>query len=269
MMIVKCWNVRGLNSPLKQHEVVNLMKKSKVDVCGLLETKLSLPKVLSLQKFRLKKWKFISNAASSSSARIVVLWNPSTVSVDMVGSSSQGLHVLVRSLVSQVELHITFVYGLHTIVARRALWDSLRDWCPLSPWMILGDFNSFLSQDDKLNGSAVSMYETADLNKCCLDLGLYDLSYTGCHFSWSNGSVWSKLDRVLVNPHWSSLHSTAHVHFGNQGAFSDHSPVLVRLDPQVPGQRSFKFFNMWASHTDFLHTVSECWQNAVTACSGR
>ncbi|KAJ6377603.1 hypothetical protein OIU76_026557 [Salix suchowensis] len=204
---------KGLNSPLKQHEVVNLMKKSKVDVCGLLETKLSLPKVLSLQKFRLKKWKFLTNAASSSSARIVVFWNRSTASVDMVGSSSQGLHVLVRSLVSQVELHISFVYGLHTIVARRTLWDSLRDWCIPGPWMVLGDFNSLLSQDDKLNGSAVSMYETADLNKCCLDLGLYDLSYTGCHFSWSNGSVWSKLDRVLVNPHWSSLHSTAHVHF--------------------------------------------------------
>ncbi|KAJ6291204.1 hypothetical protein OIU76_023294 [Salix suchowensis] len=263
MMIVKCWNVRGLNSPLKQHEVVNLMKKSKVDVCGLLETKLSLSKVLSLQKFRLKKWKFLSNVASSSFARIVVFWNPSSVSVDLVGSSSQGLHVLVKSLVSQVEFHITFVYGLHTIVARRALWDSLRDWCLPSPWMVLGDFNSLLSQDDKLNGTAVSMYETADFNKCCLDLGFYDLSYTGCHFSWSNGSVWSKLDRVLVNPHWSSLHSTAHVHFGNQGAFSDHSPVLVRLDPLVPGQRSFKFFNMWASHSDFLHTVSEGWQNVV------
>lgn len=262
-MIVQCWNVRGLNSPLKQHEVVNLMKKSKVDVCGLLESKLSLSKVLSLQKLRLKKWKFLANVASSSSARIVVFWNPSSVSVVLVGSSSQGLHVLVKSLVSQVEFHISFVYGLHTIVARRALWDSLRVWCPPGPWMVLGDFNSLLSQDDKLNGSAVSMYETADFNKCCLDLGLSDLNYTGCHFSWSNGSVWSKLDRVLVNPHWSSLRSTAQVHFGNQGAFSDHSPVLVRLDPLVPGQRSFKFFNMWASHSDFLHTVSESWQNTV------
>ena len=121
MMIVKCWNVRGLNSPLKQHEVVNLMKKSSVDVCGLLETKLSLAKVLALQKFRLKKWNFLTNAAPSSMARIVVFWNPSTVSVDMVSSSSQGLHVCVRSLVSQISFHVTFVYGLHTIVARRSL----------------------------------------------------------------------------------------------------------------------------------------------------
>ncbi|KAJ6365127.1 hypothetical protein OIU76_029990 [Salix suchowensis] len=240
------------------------MKKSSVDVCGLLETKLSLSKVLTLQKFRLKKWNFLTNAATSSMARIVVFWNPSTVSVDMVSSSSQGLHVLVRCLVSQVEFHITFVYGLHTIVARRSLWDSLCEWCPPGPWMVLGDFNSLLNQDDKLNGNAVSVYESTDFNKCCLALGLYDLNYTGCHYTWTNSSVWSKLDRVLVNPFWSSLHRIAHVHFGNQGAFSDHSPVLIRLDSQAIEHQIFKFFNMWASHTDFLHTVSEGWQQAVS-----
>ena len=263
MMIIKCWNVRGLNSPLKQHEVVNLMKKSSVDVCGLLETKLSLSKVLALQKFRLKQWNFLSNATQSSMARIVIFWNPTTVSVDLVHVSSQGLHVCVRSLVSQICFHITFVYGLHTIAARRSLWDNLCDWSPPGPWLVLGDFNSLLSQADKLHGCDVSQYETADFHKCCLALGLYDLNYTGCHFTWTNGLVWSKLDRVLVNPFWSSLHRVAHVHFGNQGAFSDHSPALVRLDPQVIGQRSFKFFNMWASHTDFLHTVSESWQLEV------
>ena len=103
------------------------MKKSSVDVCGLLESKLSLSKVLVLQKLRLKKWNFLTNAAQSSWARIVVFWNPFTVSVDMVSSSPQGLHVCVRSLVSQISFHITFVYGLHTVVARRSLWDSLRD----------------------------------------------------------------------------------------------------------------------------------------------
>ena len=40
-MKIYCWNVRGLNSPLKQYEVVNLMKKNKLDVCGLIETKLA------------------------------------------------------------------------------------------------------------------------------------------------------------------------------------------------------------------------------------
>ena len=130
-MIIHCWNVRGLNSPLKQHEVVSLMKKNKVDVCGLLETKLRSSKVEALQKFRLKSWKFMTNVVASSTTRIVIFWNPSTVKVDFVDCSAQGVHVVINSLV--ISFHATFVYGLHTIVDRRDLWDSLCMWCSSGP----------------------------------------------------------------------------------------------------------------------------------------
>jgi hypothetical protein len=46
--------------------------------------------------------------------------------VDLVDCSSQGIHVVLRCLVSHISFHVSFVYGLHTIVARRDLWDSLR-----------------------------------------------------------------------------------------------------------------------------------------------
>jgi hypothetical protein len=90
-----------------------------------------------------------------------------------------------------------------------------------------------LSPADKHNGEAVSSYEISDFRDCCFDLGLHDVNFTGCHFSWTNGSVWSKLDRVLINPSWSSLQRLTHVHFGSPGAFTDHSPAVVRLDPYV------------------------------------
>uniref|UniRef100_A0A6N2LM18 Reverse transcriptase domain-containing protein n=1 Tax=Salix viminalis TaxID=40686 RepID=A0A6N2LM18_SALVM len=157
------------------------MKKNKVDVCGLLETKLRSSKVEALQKFQLKRWKFWTNVVASSTARIIIFWNPSTVKVVFVNCSAQGVHVVISSLVSQVSFHATFVYGLYTIVDRRDLWASMRMWCPSGPWLVLGDFNSILSQDDKLNGNVVSM------------------------------------------------------------------------------RHSFKFFNIWTSHVDFLTTVSENW----------
>ncbi|KAJ6372111.1 hypothetical protein OIU76_026577 [Salix suchowensis] len=74
----------------------------------------------------------------------------------------------------------------------------------------------------------------------------------------------SKIDRVMVNPLWSSLHQSAHVHFGNQGAFSDHSFATVRINPQDKGQHSFKFLNMWSIHADFSSTVSEGWKMEVS-----
>jgi hypothetical protein len=129
--------------------------------------------------------------------------------------------------------------------------------------MVLGDFNSMLSSADKHNGVAISSYEISNFQECCFDLGLYDVNFTGCHFSWTNGSVWSKLDRVLINPSWSSLQRLTHVRFGFPGAFTDHSPAAVHLDPYVQGRRNFKFFNMWATHNQFLEVVSSHWSSPV------
>ncbi|KAJ6352919.1 hypothetical protein OIU76_002021 [Salix suchowensis] len=109
-------NIVGLNSPLKQHEVVNLMKKKKVDVCGLLENKMSSSNVESMQKLRWKHWKLLTNVAMSSSPKIVIFWNPSTVMVDLVDCSSQGIYVVLRCLVSHISFHVTFVYGLHMLL---------------------------------------------------------------------------------------------------------------------------------------------------------
>jgi hypothetical protein len=120
-MIIYSWNVRGLNNPLKQHEVVGLMKKYRMDICGLLETKLTISRVASLHRLRLRDWKYISNVDTASIARIVVFWNPSTVSVDMISSTAQALHLSVHSLISHYRFHITFVYGFHSISARRPL----------------------------------------------------------------------------------------------------------------------------------------------------
>jgi len=55
-VIIYSWNIRGLNNPLKQHEVVSLMKKHKIDMCGLLETKLLASRVDYLHKFQLRHW---------------------------------------------------------------------------------------------------------------------------------------------------------------------------------------------------------------------
>jgi exonuclease III len=71
-MLIHCWNVRGLNNPLKQHEVVNLMKKNRTDVCGLVETKLISSKVSFMHRFRLGNWKFLTYVGAANNARILV-----------------------------------------------------------------------------------------------------------------------------------------------------------------------------------------------------
>ncbi|XP_011011497.1 PREDICTED: uncharacterized protein LOC105116044 [Populus euphratica] len=68
---------------------------------------------------------------------------------------------------------------------------------------------------------------------------------------------------MLINPSWSSLHRLTHVHFEPPGAFTDHSPAAVRLDHYAQGRRNFKFFNMWATHDQFLQVISSCWSSPI------
>ena len=219
-----------------------------------------MPKVACMHKLRLKTWKFVSNAEAAAYARIIVFWNPETVMVEMLHFSTQGIHVLITSLVQQFCFSATFIYGFNTITARRALWEDLRRWGTEDLWLLLGDFNSILSQEDKHNGELVSIYETLDFRECCSDLRIADLNSTGSHFTWTNGTIWTKIDRVMANPQWLSLQQMTHVHFGTPGAFSDHSPSTVQLGSrELCGKRNFKFFNMWAAHPQFLETISQHW----------
>ncbi|GFY87685.1 hypothetical protein Acr_05g0013240 [Actinidia rufa] len=70
------------------------------------------------------------------------------------------------------------------------------------PWILLGDFNNVLSNGERINGMPVTTYEIREFKECCYDLGLSDLRSTGAFFTWTNNSVWCKLDRVMVNNEW-------------------------------------------------------------------
>ncbi|KAL9401020.1 hypothetical protein Peur_004869 [Populus x canadensis] len=75
----------------------------------------------------LKNLRFFSNVEAAGIATIVVLWNLSMVKVDLIDLSTQAFHVSINSLESQYTFATTFVYDFNMIIARRQLWDDLRD----------------------------------------------------------------------------------------------------------------------------------------------
>ncbi|GFZ12807.1 hypothetical protein Acr_23g0011920 [Actinidia rufa] len=122
----------------------------------------------------------------------------------------------------------------------------------------------FLSGDEKLNGNPVTSYEVRDFQNCCYELGITDLRFSGVLHTWSNNSIWSKLDRAMVNEKWGQEGISAFSNFGLPGKYSDHSPCVVSLfGNNDHGASSFKFFNMWAHHADFLELVGISWSMRV------
>lgn len=154
------------------------------------------------------------------------------------------------------------VYELHSIVTWRTLWNVLLSMASarLSPWILLGDFNNVIFDDERMNGSLVKLYETRDFLNCVLSLGFVDVPSIGCRLTWTNIMMWSKLDKVMVNDAWLQLDLYVHAHFLPSGQESDHSPCVVSIEGQDGGTRSIsKFFDMLIDHEIGLEIVQQAW----------
>ncbi|XP_057958675.1 uncharacterized protein LOC131151447 [Malania oleifera] len=225
---------------------------------------MSLDKLKSMMQKKFSNWQQLNNFDLHDAGRIVILWDPLKVLVQTHHASPQAVHCTVKCLVSSNTFLCSFIYGYNSLVSRRPLWLDLVQTGSSStmPWMLLGDFNFFLKPVERRNGSPVSVYETKDINDCFNEVGLSDLNSSGCLITWSNGNVWSKLDRVVVNQCWLGTGWNSHAVFQFPGILSDHSVCLVNFfADQDLGALPFKFFNMWSTHADFMRIVKDVWEN--------
>lgn len=79
--------------------------------------------------------------------------------------------------------------------------DTISSWVS-EPWLLIGDFNSVLSLEDKQGGNAIIAYEIADFLSFIQVNAIEDMSSLECKYIWTNGHMCSKLDRVMMNKPW-------------------------------------------------------------------
>ena len=265
-MKIACWNIRGLNMPLKQNGVAHLLKQHSIDVMGVLETKLNQNKLQRIMRTKFGGWMHINNFHLHRAGRILVLWNPAKARLEELETTPQAIHCTITCKVTSITFHVSFIYAFHTIVSRRPLWENIQEVSSncTKPWVVIGDFNSVLSPDEKSNGTDVTPYEVKDFLECSLASGLSDIRSIGCFFTWSNNTVWSKIDRAMVNNLWLQAGFFGLANFLNAGCLSDHSPCIVSLlQEQKRSSKPFRFYNMWAMHDDFPKLVATNWSTPV------
>lgn len=190
-MIISSWNVRGLGSPLKHRYIVNSLRN--VSIATLLQTKINLINLTSLMKKKFGTWNYCHNLDCSPTARILVMWRQDRVDLKILNVNPQIIHCRVHCKIISLNCIISFVYGLHSIVRRRPLWNfiDLMGKDIDIPWLVVGDFNSIRTPNDKLNGAEVTAYEISDMNSCCYSANLFDLRSLGSPYTWTNGTVFS------------------------------------------------------------------------------
>ena len=112
----------------------------------------------------------------------------------------------------------TAVYASPRSVARHILWNNLIKVADLHnmPWVIAGDFNEPLMEDDKFGGRAVSVSRSLLFKEFLDKCNMIDIGFSGPRFTWPNkrevqALIQEKIDRFFVIPSWCVMYPDAKV----------------------------------------------------------
>ncbi|XP_027109243.2 uncharacterized protein [Coffea arabica] len=97
-----------------------------------------------------------------------------------------------------------------------------------------------------------------EFNSSMFTCGLSPVDFVGCPFTWTNCTVWQRLDRALINSRWAAAYSVTKVSHFPRGR-SDHAPLLIKAGSGLTVPPSFRFSNVWHRHPAFLEMVSTVW----------
>ncbi|KAK9683897.1 hypothetical protein RND81_10G173200 [Saponaria officinalis] len=238
----EAWNVRGLNVPLRQHEIKEFLAKNKAVVAGLLETRVKLANSNKIMN-KFLRYRCVGNYSAHYNGRIWVLWQESLVALDVLQVHDQLVHCKVLLRQSNLSIFVTFVHGYNDGLDRRCLWHELLSISSTIDlgWLVIGDFNVVRNVEDKIGKYPPTSWEMLDFNACVGQCNLDELLSHGGPFTWTNNQDGvdtgrSRLDWAFMNPLW----------------------VLL-----FPNDMVFKFLNCWIEHPNFYDVFSSAWSGHV------
>ncbi|PWA77070.1 RNA-directed DNA polymerase, eukaryota, Reverse transcriptase zinc-binding domain protein [Artemisia annua] len=220
-----------------------------------------------------KGWDWSSNGNfCRGGSRIILGWNVDAVDLNVVAMTDQVVHTFIRFKADKKELFCSFVYAHNKYTLRRPLWDNLGLHNQLVrnlPWCVLGDFNSALNLEDKVEGSSVIDIAMRDFKECVDANELVDINRSGLQFTWTqklrglDGTLW-KIGRIMANLGFLDSFAGAHAIFQPYRVF-DHSLAILHIPTMCKFKpRPFKFSNILVHNSKFKQQVQECRGTSVS-----
>lgn len=168
------------------------------------------------------------------------------------------------------ECIFTVVYAKCTESERLLLWDDIYQLAANmnTPWLVGGDFNAILNEEEKLGGLPIRPQECEDFAFCINSSEREEIRFKGSPFTWWNGRAgadcsFERLDRIMMNSEMQNWLTVSEVeHLSRIG--SDHAPMLLTLgDHHQKVQKPFRFLRFWIEQDNFMETVRENWKTDV------
>ncbi|KAJ8426356.1 LOW QUALITY PROTEIN: hypothetical protein Cgig2_021476 [Carnegiea gigantea] len=150
--------------------------------------------------------------------------------------SDQFIHCKATQNNTMKTFFITFVYGANHEL--RPLWEDLMHIAKEmdEAWYVLGDFNAVLYPGDRMGGTD-------------------ELRNNGPYYTWTNKTIWTRIDRGFVNTYWYNAFDICQLNYMAY-SLSDHIAMVLNF-PWCPKPKpSFQFCNMWIRDPNFLPLMS-------------
>lgn len=260
------WNCRGAGSPDTIRYVIRLSCDHKPNILFLMETR-----VPSVQARRILRRSHFTQLAAVEvrgfAGGLWCFWDDQAIRIRVLSFTAQLLNIALITNDSISNL-ISLVYASPSASIREQLYKYVENMAYYVniPWILVGDFNMVLSQEDKRGGRPVG----AAVDRMQRMIDEYDLiehAFSGHRFTWSNGQLGRFLIEQRLDQAWANR--TWHLKFQSSTLqhltllYSDHSPLLptTQVSPQDtnPG-RIFKFQANWMDHPDFAAFMASAWK---------
>ena len=260
------WNSRGALKPNFQGHIRNLVQEHNPAILVVMETKLGGDKAKEITD----KMPFdgaIHTNTIGFSGGLWLLWNSDFVEVELLAKTEQEIHIEVQVRNSRLTWLFSTIYTSLRSEERSIFWDNLAKVVELHnlPWVMAGDFNEPLINEDKFGGRGVNINRSLAFKDCLDKCSMVDMGFSGPRYTWTNkrdisNLIIERIDRFFMNPDWCVMYPNARVtHLPR--CHSDHCPVLMEALPvsTIKLNRSFRFQEFWLSDISFPTIVSKAW----------
>lgn len=152
---ILCWNIRGLNSRARQYSVHTLVNNSRVDVVCIQETKMQGSSQGTILFMFGSDFSYsIELPSVGASGGLLIAWRHS---LGPATTTKEDNHIISIqfSLSSGLSWWLTYVYGPQGDDNKVLFLQELRNIIATfqGPWLVLGDFNLIVNDEDKNNGN--------------------------------------------------------------------------------------------------------------------
>lgn len=167
LMNILIWNCRGAMKPQFRKTAMDLVGWHRPLIMVITETRMSgarADEIIGTLPF--------DGAVVADMIRfaggIWLLLRSDLVQVDVLASTEQEIHALIRVRSLNFIWILSEIYASSRFAERCLLWDNLNMLASLHnlPWSLMGDFNEVLFEDEKLGGNTICQRRVRAIQEC-------------------------------------------------------------------------------------------------------